>query len=130
MADLYVKAFEDQIDALSYDAKMAEFDFSIERKLEGLQLTFEGYSDSAYHFLEMVAAKLAIKDISVEKFGIYKDNLLREYENFLLESPLRIAMDLFKGVVFKQFSVTAKKAEALAQIDREKFNAFFRSAVR
>ena len=124
MADLYVKAFEDLIDALSYDAKMAEFDFSIERKLEGLQLTFEGYSDSAYRFLEMVTAKLAIKEISVEKFAIYKDNLMREYENFLLESPLRIAMDLFKGAVFKQFSVTAQKAEALAQVDREKFNAF------
>lgn len=124
MAELYVKAFEDAINVLSYDAKMADVEFEVKKSLEGIGFTLYGYSDSILSFLEIIGPKIPLKNVSSEKFDIYKDVLSREYNNLSKEHPLRLATDLMQGVVYENYTTNARKIEALNNIDVKKFQNF------
>lgn len=124
MTDLYVKALEDLIDPISYDAKIAQLEFNVERKPEGIEITIEGFSDSAYRFLEQIASKLKITQLSPEKFAILKDVLTREYENAAKENPLRQAADLLKGAIYEHLVTNPKKLQGISGVDLDKFQNF------
>lgn len=129
LADFYVKALEDLLDPISYDAKMAEIEFAVERKSEGIQITIISYSDSAYHFLEAIAPKIANMDISPEKFAVYKDSLAREYANFIKEQPLKQAVEYLRKFIYAEYVPTLKKSAIIEKIDlaqlKEFLNRFF-----
>lgn len=124
MTELFIKAFEDQIDPLTYDAKMADVDFQVEKRLEGLEFTIYGFSESILNFLKIVGPKIALTEVSPEKFEIYKDVLEREYNNLSKEHPLLLASDFMKGVVYENYTTTPRKIEALSNIDLKKFQVF------
>lgn len=129
LSDFYVKAVEDLLDPISYDAKMAEIEFSVERKSEGIQITIIGYSDSAYRFLEAIAPQIAKMDISPEKFAIYKDSLAREYANFSKEQPLKQAVEFLRKFIYADYVPTLKKSAIIETINlaqlKEFLNRFF-----
>lgn len=124
MTELFIKAFEDQIDPLTYDAKMADVDFQVTKRLEGLEFTLYGFSESILNFLKIVGPKIALKEVAPEKFEIYKDVLAREYDNLSKEHPLLLAIDLMRGVIYENFTTTPRKIEALSNVDLKKFQTF------
>lgn len=126
MTDLYIKALEDLLDPIIYNAKMAELEFNVYNKPEGLQITIEGYSESIFPFIEEIQDKLAFREVSSEKFAIYKDILSREYENFLKDFPIKQAFDILKGAFYERYVTNAKRLETLSAIDEEKFLGFLR----
>lgn len=126
MTDLYIKALEDRLDPIIYNAKMAELEFNIYKKQEGLQITVEGYSESVFRFIDEIKNRVSFQGISAEKFSIYKDILSREYNNFFKELPLKQSFDLLKGAFYEQYVTTSKKLDALPSIDQEKFHLFLK----
>jgi insulysin len=121
--DLLVKYLEDALINNSYPAKLAGLEYQIQRGNNGIKLELNGYSDNAPLLLKEFVSVASNLQVSVEKFPIFKDSLMREYQNFTKESPLEQCFELLKSVLYENFVTEKQKAAALRKISFETFSS-------
>jgi len=71
-----------------------------------------------------VAKQLNQLEISEEKFAIFKESLLREYENAYKSSPIKVASDLLKSALYKFYTTEPEKTESIKKIDFQTFKEY------
>lgn len=121
LADLYVKCLEEALNKYSYDAKMADLEYNIIYKEGALYLTLSGYNDNAETLFDIILQYLKKCQPTPALFNIFKESLLREYQNFTQESSLRQALEKFKSIIYLHFATSEQKAMALQKLSYEDF---------
>lgn len=127
LADLYIKALKDSLNKLNYPATVAGLKYEIQRTENGVAITLDGYNDNADLLLKEIIKQLDKIEISEEKFAIFKDSQLREYENAYKSSPLKAASDAMKSTIYKYYTSEIEKAEAIKTIDFQIFKDYLNS---
>lgn len=124
LGDLYVKALEEKLNHFSYDALQAGLEFQVKRTDNGFSVLIKGYNENAHLLLDEILRSLKQVNITEEEFAIYKDSLLREYENFEKSTPLEQAIEVFRSSVYKTFTTEKQKAALMKKATLEHFEAF------
>lgn len=120
-ADIYVKLLEDSLDRFSYPAKLAGLEYTIERKNNGIEVSIDGYSENARYLYEEIIKQMVEMKPTQEKFKIFKDSLIRKYQNASKESPLKQSIEIFKSVLYQDFVTDKEKASVMRKITFKKF---------
>ncbi|MGA8163427.1 MAG: insulinase family protein [Waddliaceae bacterium] len=121
IADLYVKSLNDALTKFSYPAQIAGLDFEITRGNNGIKIEIGGYSQNAHLLLNEILHTISTFEPSRDTFHIFKDSLLRQYQNFSKESPLQQSLELFKSVLFEHYVLEKEKAGAIRKLSFKKF---------
>lgn len=124
LTDIFVTGLKDTLSEIIYDGKVADLSVAIEHKTSSIDLTLEGYTESLNKFFPPFLDQLMIAPPSEEKFIIWKESVLKEYENEKNEMPLFQTIDYFKKEIFKKFSQKQEKRNALNKITYETFLNF------
>ncbi len=121
LADLVVKATKEALNKYAYNAQLAGLNYKVERTEYGLRIQIEGYSDKAHLLLREVLRRLKELHPNEEKFAIYKQTLLRKYQNFAKEPALNQAIEGLKSALYRHYTTERQKASAIRRITHEKF---------
>jgi len=124
LADLYIKALKDSLNKFNYPATVAGLDYQIQRSDNGIAITIHGYNDNADLLIKEIINQLNKVSITEEKFLIFKESLMRDYDNAYKSSPLKVASDVMKSTIYKFYTSEPEKARALKSIDFETFNKY------
>jgi insulysin len=126
LTDLFIKNATEALSSISYPAQLAGLNFTIERKEYGIVITIEGYSQNA-HLLFNQILKGFQSELSESNFKTYKSALLRQYQNFSKESPLRQASEMMKSLIYKNYTTEKEKAIAIKKITYARNSEFVKS---
>lgn len=129
LTDLFIKNATETLSAISYPAQMGGLDFSIERKEYGIAITIEGYSQNAQLLFGQILKGFQA-ELSEPNFKTYKSALLRQYQNFSKESPLRQASEMMKSLIYKNYTTEKAKAAAIKRITYAKYTEFAKSFLK
>lgn len=124
LADLLVKSLNESLSQFTYDASLAGLDYKIDRKEFGIQINVQGYSEKAPMLFNEILKQFKSLKVSEESFNIYKQLLLREYQNFLRDPPLKQASELLKSAIYKAYTTEQQKASAMRKITYDKFLSY------
>lgn len=130
LADLFVKHASETLNSTLHPASSAGLDFFINRSNNGIIIRIDGYSDkSQILFMNIVSA---LKDFHPDekKFKIYKDLILRHYQNNAQDTPLSQAYEVLHSILFKDFFLNKAKATALRKITFDRFHDFCKQLFR
>lgn len=120
-ADLYVKALKDSLNKFSYPATLAGLNYDIQRTDNGISIMVEGFSENAPLLFDGIVNQLQMKNISKEKFAIFKESLFREYENAYKSSPIKAAIDTMKSALYKNYTPEKEKEQSIENLTYEGF---------
>lgn len=123
-ADLYIKSLEEALNKYIYNAQLAGLDFKINRIENGISLLISGYHENAHLIFEEVLKYLKQLHPPDHKFKIYQQSLLRDYQNFSREMPLKQAFEVFKHAVYRNFTTEKQKAAAIRKVTYDKFTEY------
>lgn len=121
IGDLYVKGLEEALSRFSYPAAVAGLNFSVDRSDFGISIKITGYSDHAYLLFDEILKELKHFSINDQKFKLYKQALLRDYQNFNKEMPLKRVKEFFLSAIYKNYTKENQKAVALRKLSYAKF---------
>ncbi len=121
LGDLYIKSLEDSLNLYSYNAKIAGLEYEIQRGEYGINLTIQGYSDNAEILFDAILQHLTTCYPSEQFFYLFKDSLLRDYQNFAEESALQQGLETFQSILHEDFSNHQQKALALQEVTYPQF---------
>lgn len=125
LADLYAKSVKEALNAISYPATIAGLNFEVKPTKFGIGITITGYGENAeLLFKEILKGLKPQTMLSEGQFEIYKDALLREYQNFAKAMPIEQASEVLKSIIFKCYATKKQKAAALQKINLEQFDDF------
>lgn len=124
LTDLFVKALEDHLGEMIYDAKMADLNVHLERVQGAVQITLEGFSSSLEKFFPLFLKELGGYALAESKFTLFQDTQKREYENVAREMPVKQAFDYFKAAIYQDYVLNAQKRSAIGKISYETYLKF------
>jgi secreted Zn-dependent insulinase-like peptidase len=87
LTDLYAAVVADQLNAFSYPAQLAGLGFELYDHQRGFTLKISGYTDRQAVLLETILVALRTPEVTAERFGRLRDNLVRRLRNLALERP-------------------------------------------
>lgn len=116
LADLYVKALQENLNALLYQALMGGLDCQIDTKRYALAIEISGFSEHAAQLLQDVVTRLKTLHPTPQEFAKYKESLSEDYRNFSKEAPLTQASEALSSVLHKDFSTHRDKAQAIQRM--------------
>lgn len=129
LTDLFVKNAMETLSPISYPAQMAGLDFSIERKEFGIAISIQGYSQNASLLFNQILKGFQT-EASESNFKVYKSALLRQYQNFAKESPLKQASEMMKSLIYKSYATEREKAAAIKKITYGRYTQFAKSFLK
>lgn len=124
MADLYIKGVTEELNQLSYTAKLGGLNYAIDQGTNGIAIALDGYNENALVLFEKILDALKNEEIDKKNFSIYKDALIRKYQNFSQEMPIRQASEFLREILYKKFSSQKQKAEAIQNVTYDQFKAY------
>lgn len=129
LGDLFIKTVKEALNTLSYPAQIAGLNYEMSRSDDGINLSIEGYSENASKLLESILQNLQNSSIQENQFNIYKDYQLREYQNAAKESPLQQASEVIKSIIYKRFSSSQQKGQALQKVTFNQFQNYLQNVL-
>ncbi len=124
LADLFVKGLNEALDPQRYPATLAGLNCDISPTSNGISITLEGYSDRASLLLSEILKQLQTVQISEQRFKLYKEMLLRQYQNSGKDNPIDLAQDLLQSILYQRYNTDKEKAAAIRKISFEQFQEF------
>lgn len=124
LADLYVKYVTEALSRVSYNALLAGLSFNIERKENGIGITINGYNENAPLLFEEILKQLKDLSVTEPRFILYKDTLLRQYQNGAKDLPYRQSQEQLKSLIYKNYTTNKQKVLAINKITFEKFKDY------
>ncbi|CDZ79568.1 Protease 3 precursor [Candidatus Rubidus massiliensis] len=121
VGDLLVKFVEDALIGYGYKAALAGLDYKIARTDNGISFKITGYSENAHLLFKEIVSILKNLQVNEEKFTIFKQSLLRDYQNVQKDPPIKQAFELFKHAIYKDYVLDKKKLNSLRKLDYDKF---------
>jgi len=126
LADLYVKALQESLNAMSYPAKIAGLEYDIARKDFSIEIEVTGYSDNVDLLFDEIMKSLRTVSPTQQEFDLYKKTLQRDYQNFAKNPPVEQAIELFKSAIYKRYTTDQQKAQAIETVTFDKFSTYLR----
>lgn len=123
LADLYVKSVNEALNSISYPASIAGLSYSIAKTEYGILLSIEGYSENAELLFDEILKKLKVQPTEQE-FNVFKESLMRQYQNFDKQTPLEQASEFLKNILYKNFTRQQQKAQKIKKVTFNSFNAY------
>nr|NGY95442.1 hypothetical protein [Neochlamydia sp. AcF84] len=130
LADIYVKAVEENLSKFSYSATTAGLNFNVARSDYGLAFKINGYNDHAFLLFEGILKHLKELKLSEQAFKIFKQSVLRRYQNFTKKAPLKRAKELFQQTIYKRYATEQQKINAIRKLSFAKFQEDIQSLFR
>jgi insulysin len=124
LADLYQTAITEALKTTSYPALIGGLNGSIKTDNYAITVAIDGYNDKASLFFEEILKKLKTTKPSQEAFVLYKDRLLRGYQNFDKGLSLAVANQMTASILTQGSSTNKDKAKAIANITYKDFIDF------
>lgn len=124
LADLYIKNLENTLSKYSYPAEMGGLEYDVSREINGVKLTIYGYDDKAYLLLSKILETIKSGELDFANFNLYKETLLRKYENSSKSPPLSQDAEVLKKTIYKSFTTDQEKAVAIKRVSLQKFRSF------
>lgn len=127
LGDLFVKYINEDLSPYTYPASLGGISINITPSDNGISIIVDGYNDkSRILFLDIIKeiTQLQLRD---KKFKIYKDLLLREYQNEAMNMPVIQAYEVLNSVLHKDFFVNKAKAAGIKKITFEQFQDFYQN---
>ena len=110
---LYVALVQDQFNEFGYDAEMAGLGYSLARGNDGLFFGAYGFNDKLHVLLAKLVHGMRHLIVKPERFDVIKDALLRQIQNWKLNSPYDHAMHYMKYLLTTSQWTTEEKEAAL-----------------
>lgn len=117
----YEACVNEALNETTYTAQEAGLHFAFSAGLEGVQLSVDGYDESAGRLLATITGQLIDFPLSDERFNALKDRLVRGLSNFPRSDAWQILSETRRGVV-REFhyrpdeQLAAAKEVTLAQV--------------
>lgn len=124
LADLYARLIEQKMFGMIYQAKTADATIKLEQTPGALQLSLEGFTDSIVKLYPALLNELASIEFSKDDFNLAKEQQEREYQNNLLDMPLKQSFEFMKGALIEGYSTFAQKKQALTGVTFEDLKTF------
>ncbi|MBA2369105.1 MAG: insulinase family protein [Candidatus Protochlamydia sp.] len=124
LTDLYLKCLEENLNPFYYPASLADLEYEITQEEQGILLTIKGYSDKAEVLFDEILSKLKSCKPSEPEFLLYKNQLMRGYQNFSKENALDQAVETFKCLIHQSYASYTQKAQALAPVTFRQYEAY------
>lgn len=124
LADLYIACLDDVLVDESYNASLADLEYELKRTNKGIELALKGYSANAEVLFDSILKRLKDCKPNEQKFAIFKDTLMRNYQNFSEESSLKQGLEIYYSILYQNFATAAEKAQALSQVSYQDFQDY------
>src|SRR5690606_31173341 len=124
LADLYVKGLKDALSRFSYPASSAGLEYEVSRGDFGIKMTIQGYNDKAELLFDEIVNQLKICYPTDAQFNLYKDSLIKEYENISKKSPLEQSSEQLKAIIYKAYATPRNRLLAIRNISKEKYREY------
>ncbi|KAG0145837.1 hypothetical protein CROQUDRAFT_45305 [Cronartium quercuum f. sp. fusiforme G11] len=119
------KILKELLNESLYEAEIAGLGYSIHHDNDALIFNVDGYQQKLSLLLETILNGLKnLKEIDQSKFDLVKDHLIRRYQNFMLDGPVRIAGYWLEAAVVDIHYNYEEKLEALEVITPADIEAF------
>lgn len=112
LTQLYVDAIEEGLNEFKYSVSLAGLDFNLRNDKEGIQISFNGYSDRLMELVERVTAQLQTILVDQKTFATLQDAKLRSYRNFALQQPYQQAF-YERGLLLEGFRHSIRQYEQI-----------------
>lgn len=130
LTDLYIKALEDHLRDMIYNAKMADLNVYLERTQGGIQISLEGFSTSIEKFFSPFLKELTHYCPSESKFLLLQEAEKREYENLAREMPVKQAFDYFKAAIYQDYVLNSQKRAAIGKVTYDTYLKFCKNILK
>jgi insulysin len=124
LGDLFVKYLIEDLSKFSYNAAMAGLEYDLQRTENGIAIIVQGYNENAHLLFDEILNRIKEFSPTEGKFEIYKQSLFREFQNFSKETPVKQAANVFKSIVYKNFTTEKQKASALKELNYKDFKEY------
>lgn len=124
LGDLFVKSIKDNLSSVSFPATLAGLHYHVKQSDYGLSFSVDGYREHVGLLLQEVLKTLKTLKITPQQFEVFKDSLLREYQNASKDLSIMQASEVLKQVIHKAYATDKQKAEAIQQISFEQFKEY------
>lgn len=89
--NVFTKLINDSLNEYSYPAYLAGLDYTLYRNSRGITIKVSGYSEKLETLLNTVLDSLLNAPLEEARFDIYKDEILRAYNNEAKDKPYSLA---------------------------------------
>jgi insulysin len=124
LGDLYLKCLQESLNPFYYPASLADLEYEMKQEERGLVLTIKGYHDKAEVLFDEIMAKLKKCSPTENEFELYKNQLLRDYQNFNQESALDQGIETLQCLLHQTYASNAQKAQAIQPVTYRQFLAY------
>ncbi len=116
LADLYSLAVKEKLNATAYEASLAGLNYSLVSTPDGFELKLSGYQPKASRFLATILDAMQSTHPSRDQFTLFQNQLLRSYQNSVLESPFRQGREELASLLYKNHPTFDEKMRALSKL--------------
>ncbi len=124
LKDLYTKALLENLEPMLNAAEDAGLSANIFSKTYSFDFAISGYSEKAYLLIEETLKTIKTLDVPSDKFNLYKNYLLKTYENHQKMLPLYQANEYMSYYLTPSNLLAKQKYNALKKISYSDFQAF------
>lgn len=89
--NVFAKMVNDSLNEYSYPAYLAGLDYTLYRNSRGITIKVSGYSEKLETLLNTVINGLFNAELKQERFDIYKEEIVRAYQNEVKDKPYSLA---------------------------------------
>lgn len=124
LSELFCLAFDQKLHSTLNMARIAGLSASLAPGHHFLQLSLTGYSEKAPRLASFLFAKLKGFQISEERYGVLKKNLVSLYGNASKELPYAQGKELLDNLLISDSPTQLQKQKALENLDYAAFQAY------
>jgi len=122
---LFTDLIKDALNEYSYNAEIAGLSYHLFNETEGISLFVDGYNDKLQVLLEKIVTQMKNFKVCPKRFLLIKEQLQREYKNFLMESPQQHSMYYLSYITQDKMWTYEEKLDALWDIKHEDIELFY-----
>ena len=124
LTQLLVDAVNTNLNAWAYSARLAGLDYSVYPHLRGITVRVGGYSDKLHTLLNRILLQLAQPDLTEQRFGIARQNLIDSLMNRAKNRPVEQTAEFIQTALLEGAWSTEEKLTAARQVTLDELRSF------
>ncbi|MDP1881237.1 MAG: insulinase family protein [Parachlamydiaceae bacterium] len=124
MAELYIKCLNEALNHLTYSAQLADLSYDFSQVFNGIGMIITGYHENAETLFDVIQDHLKNCQPTEIQFELYKNALLRNYQNFQQESAIQHGLESYRQILKETYVSPQEKFFATQKITYPEFLDF------
>lgn len=125
--NLFTKLINDSLNEYSYPAYLAGLDYTLYRNSRGVTIKVSGYSEKLETLLNTVMNSVLNAPLEEARFDIYKDEIIRAYNNEAKDKPYSLAYKNLVTLLMSSSWTVEERLEAAQEITLEDIKQYRKS---